>query len=376
MEKKKTLPSLPEELIIQILLILPVKSLVRFKCVCKSWFSLISDPHFANSHFQLSTATPTRRILFITQSSYVETESIDVETSLNSDFSSTLLYLNFMYSESGYDIQIKGSCRGFILLHGYYNIYLWNPSTGLHKKLPLSPYDGCKSNKNYFYGFGYDHSTDDYLLVSLSRDTRFYDSKLANTKHLEFFSLRANTWKEIEGDFPYCNASDNPKTVGSLFNGAIHWFAFRHDLRYDVIVAFDLMERKLLEMCLPDDGDFESKNCDLWVFGEFLSLWAMDNHATEIWVMKEYKVHSSWTKILVLSNDGNGISTDYFSLICSTKSGDIIGSDDGKILAKYNDRGELIEHISYSYRPQDECQVAMYTESLLSLPSPSNNEQA
>ncbi|PNY08796.1 F-box/kelch-repeat protein [Trifolium pratense] len=372
-KKKKTLPSLPEELIIQILLRLPVKFLIRFKCVCKSWFSLISDPHFTNSHFQLSAATPTRRVLFIVQSQYVETESIDLEASLNSDSSSTSLYLNFMFSESGYELEIKGSCRGFILLHGYFNIYLWNPSTGIHKKLPLSRY-GCTCstytyNRNYFYGFGYDHLTDDYLLVSLSQDP-----KLANTKHFEFFSLRANTWKEIEGDFPYCNASDDPKRVGTLFNGAIYWYGFRHDLRYDVIVAFDLMERKLLEMGLPDDADFETKDCDVWVFGDFLSLWAMGNdNTTEIWVMKEYKVHSSWTKILVLSINCNYIDTDYFSLICSTKSGDIIGSQGGTRLVKYNDRGELLEHLSYSYSPHG-FQAAMYTESLLSLPA--DSEQA
>ncbi|GAU41609.1 hypothetical protein TSUD_196790 [Trifolium subterraneum] len=284
------------------------------------------------------------------------------------------MHLNFMSSEPGYDIEIKGSCRGFILLKGYFNIYLWNPSTGLHKQLPSSRYSSIpyRCNKNYFYGFGYDHSTDDYLLVSLS-----HDPKLANSKHLEFFSLRANTWKEIEGDFPYCNASDDsPKRVGSHFNGAIHWYAYRHDLRYEVIVAFDLMERKLLEMGLPDDVDYESKNCDLWVFGEFLSLWAMDYDETEIWVMKEYKVHSSWTKILVLSIDGNDISTiDYFSLICTTKSGDIIGSDNGKRLVKYNDRGQLLEYLSNSYSPH-EYQAAMYTESLLSLPSPIDSEQA
>lgn len=45
----------PHELIIQILLRLPVKSLIHFKCVRKLWFSLISnDSHFANSHFQLT----------------------------------------------------------------------------------------------------------------------------------------------------------------------------------------------------------------------------------------------------------------------------------------------------------------------------------
>jgi len=70
---------LPFELIIQILLRLPVKSLIRFKCVCKSLFSLISnDTHFANSHFQLtsSTATLTRRIMFIRPIPYLHFLSI------------------------------------------------------------------------------------------------------------------------------------------------------------------------------------------------------------------------------------------------------------------------------------------------------------
>ena len=40
---------LPEELIIEILLRLPVKSLLRFKRVCNSWLSLISDANWVMS---------------------------------------------------------------------------------------------------------------------------------------------------------------------------------------------------------------------------------------------------------------------------------------------------------------------------------------
>ncbi|GAU41607.1 hypothetical protein TSUD_196770 [Trifolium subterraneum] len=367
-KKKKTLLYLPHELIIQILLKLPVKSLLCLKCVCKSWFSLISDPHFANSHFQLAATTPTHRIVFLTATSYHSTRSRSVDFEASLDSVSASLNLFFVFSEFCYDLEIKGSCRGFILLHGCFNIYLWNPSTGVHKKLPFSPYDGSKSYRDRFYGFGYDRSLDDYFLVSLSNDLH-----ITKTEHLEFFSLRANTWKEIEGSFPYINGSDeNPKKIGTFFNGAIHWYAFRHDLRYDVIVTFDLMEKKLLEMSLPGDVDYESINCDLWVFGEYLSLWVMDfdTHAIDIWVMKEYKVHSSWTKTLVLSLDGNGFHFHYFSLICCTKSGDIIGTDDGKRLVKYNDRGELLEYLPYSYDHRG-SHAAMYTESLLSLPGDS-----
>jgi hypothetical protein len=98
-----------------------------------------------------------------------------------------------------------------------------------------------------------------------------------------------------------------------------------------------------------------------------------DDHTIDIWVMREYKVHSSWTKTLVLSLDSNDIDIDYFSLICSAKNGDIIGSDNGKRLVKYNDKGELLEYHSYSYNPRG-SQAAMYTESLLSLPG--DSEQA
>ncbi|MCH80043.1 F-box family protein [Trifolium medium] len=131
---------------------------------------------------------------------------------------------------------------------------------------------------------------------------------------------------------------------------AIHWLAFRHDLSMDVIVVFDLMERKLLEMPLPNALRRYTLYYDLWVFGEFLSLWVKncDNNplTVEIWVMNEYTVHSSWTKTLVLPIDF--IPTEYFLPLHSTKSGDIIGTNDARGLVKYNDKGQLLEHQFYS----------------------------
>jgi hypothetical protein len=89
--------------------------------------------------------------------------------------------------------------------------------------------------------------------------------------------------------------------------------------------------------------------------------------------MREYKVHSSWTKILFLPI--NDISIEYVSLICSTKSGNIVVADDTE-LAMYNNKGQLLEYKSYHEGPvkQSGNQVTAYTESLLSLPS--NNVKA
>ncbi|KAM3220315.1 putative F-box protein [Capsicum annuum] len=45
---------LPEEIIDKILSRLPVKSLLRFKCVCKYWNSITIDPRFISLHYKLS----------------------------------------------------------------------------------------------------------------------------------------------------------------------------------------------------------------------------------------------------------------------------------------------------------------------------------
>ncbi|WVZ20503.1 hypothetical protein V8G54_007825 [Vigna mungo] len=220
---------------------LPVKSLVRFKCVCKSWLCLISDPHFAISHFQRLSASSTR------------------------------------------------------------------------------------------LGFGYDPSTDDYLVVKASYNPMPY----------KVFSLRTSVWRDYEAThLSYMNYSRGSKGIreGSLLNGAIHWLAFCCNGSMDVIVVFDLTERSFSE----------------W------------DQSVKIWVMEEYRVQSSWTKTIVVSAE-NIPAAMYFFPIYYTKDGDIFGTDGWTGLAKYNGKGQLQEHRSYS-KGSYRSQVAVYTESLLSFP--------
>uniref|UniRef100_A0A6V7QW55 F-box domain-containing protein n=1 Tax=Ananas comosus var. bracteatus TaxID=296719 RepID=A0A6V7QW55_ANACO len=48
----------PDELISEVLVRLPVKSLLRFRCVSRTWRSLISDPHLIESHRRRSQQHP------------------------------------------------------------------------------------------------------------------------------------------------------------------------------------------------------------------------------------------------------------------------------------------------------------------------------
>ncbi|RDX92868.1 F-box/kelch-repeat protein, partial [Mucuna pruriens] len=363
--RKKTV-LLPRELIIKILLRLPVKSLVRFKCVCKWWLSLISDPHFTISHFELAAERSHRLVLL--EPSAGEFLSIDFNASLHDYSASASLNLNFLPPESYY-IQILGSCRGFLLLELNDTLCVWNPSTGVHKQVPLSPI-ASHLDAIYFtflYGFGYDPSTDDYLVLQASYDPSTDDHLVLDPTRVEFFSLRANAWKEIQGmHLSYMNCCDDIK-LGLFFKGAIHWLAFRSDVSMNVILAFDLTERSFSEIPLPLDFECQFEFCDLRVIGEFLSLCLMGCYSSpaEIWVMEEYKVQSSWTKSIVVSVDD--IPIPFFSLICFTKSGDIVGTDGRTGLVKCDDKGQLQEHRSYC-SGQIAFHVAVYTESLLSLP--------
>ncbi|KAK7363689.1 hypothetical protein VNO77_05840 [Canavalia gladiata] len=359
---------LPQELIIEILLKLPVKSLFRFKCVCKSWLSLICDPHFALSHYDHLSAARTCRLVLLAPSAS-EFRSMDLDASILDDSASAALNLSFLpsFPQPRYNIKIMGSCRGFLLLECHSNLYMWNPSTHVHKQISL------RVNAMFFrflYGFGYDPSTDDYLVLLGTCDPNSVDW----VTRVELYSLRADTWEQIEDTYlSYVNASVDFR-LGTLFNGAIHWLAFRHDVSVKLIVAFDLSERSFSEIPLPDDFNHNYYFCDLRVLGGFLSLSVVgiDNEPTEIWVMQEYKVKSSWTKTIVVSTDD--IPTQYFFPLCSTKCGDIVGRNGFTGLLKCDDKGQVKEHRSYCDNPLG-FQVAVYTESLLSLPS-HNSQQA
>jgi hypothetical protein len=48
-------PLLPADMIVDILLRLPVKSLLRFKCVCKDLYFLVKSKDFIDHHFHHKT---------------------------------------------------------------------------------------------------------------------------------------------------------------------------------------------------------------------------------------------------------------------------------------------------------------------------------
>ena len=252
----------------------------------------------------------------------------------------------------------------------YTNFYLWNPSTGVSKRIPVSPITiatGYNTNNTFkvLYGFGYNQSSDDYIVVVGSYKSGYAQHEVSNSIKLEIFSLRANKWIQLELGSHLRTYYVDPK-VGSFLNGSIHWLVYNYQTKMNVIIAFDTKDMTMSEIALPDDfsSDISHRTYDLLVFRGLIGVWTREMSKIKIWVMQEYTVHSSWTKTLDFLFHPN----PNFSPVCFTNGGDIIGPIANARLVKLNDKGLLLEYHSYGDCCFFRSQLAVYTESLLSLP--------
>ncbi|XP_057455223.1 F-box/kelch-repeat protein At3g06240-like [Lotus japonicus] len=227
-------------------------------------------------------------------------------------------------------------------------------------------------------GFGYDASTDDYLVLLMSKPKIRSHSSDWKTD-IAIFSLKTNSWDQIKRvKFPY--RSCHPITdAGLLLNGALHWLVYSRDVHGVVIIAFDMIEKSLLEIPLPSGIDkglaFQFRGgLYLRVMGDCLCLCYTGcsyRVMAEIWMMKEYKVHSSWTKSYVLPTDN--IPHNFFLPMSFTKSEGLFGSNCSGSLVKFNSEGVLTEQAACRIKSfkSDLLEFAVYKESLLSLPGDS-----
>ncbi|KAL8110243.1 putative F-box protein At1g47790 [Apium graveolens] len=157
--KKPAAAELPEEVVLrEILTRLPIKSVGRFKCVSKSWLSLISDPQFVKQHLNLST-----------------TQNPDDYDCLIVQKNDKIVILS-RYKETSALLSVSrfgliGSVRGLVCLSYGNNFSLWNPAIHQSKEFSIPP----RRPRHSWYpiGFGFDPISDNYKVVVLSPDLKF-----------------------------------------------------------------------------------------------------------------------------------------------------------------------------------------------------------
>ncbi|KNA17304.1 hypothetical protein SOVF_081210 [Spinacia oleracea] len=322
-EEEEQSKMLPEDLIVEVFLRLPAKSVGRFRCVSNRWNYLLTQPQFVKSHLNLTKQHPTTEESLILIS---HDPMNSYSTQLNNDhhlfdkmicFATKLTFEDHRFYPSD---SLYGSCDGLILNLDYNRkkLFLINPTTREIKELSSLPYAVDHFLCFTMYGLGYDSISDDYRVIMISHyvpGIKF----CYNEKFFNVYSVGNGTWKRVDSSL-YHHTITYP-AAGVFVDGSIHWLARRTVDDSYVIAAFDLGEGKFHELPLPSLvdtnkyvlGDFDE------AFGKLVSLggylWFLcgvpkflrrripkfldECQTIDAWMMKEYGVQESWTKIFL-----------------------------------------------------------------------------
>ncbi|KAL6132729.1 hypothetical protein ACLB2K_064968 [Fragaria x ananassa] len=217
---------------VQILSRLPPKSLMRFKCVHRSWRALISSSNFAAKHVSASTdnkPSSTATILFKRYALDLITKRRDIVLSLldlcNDDINRVDdddnlnipledLYVPLSMGLKRRDIWTGIECielachyNGIICLTDYRKrVVLCNPAIKEFNRLPVSSLalsaveHKPQGSSTAAVGFGCDLKCEEYKVVRvLYSEREFHDNDIViHPPRAEVYSLATNCWKEIK----------------------------------------------------------------------------------------------------------------------------------------------------------------------------------
>ncbi|XP_009360018.2 F-box/kelch-repeat protein At3g06240 [Pyrus x bretschneideri] len=320
-----------ENRMVEILSKLPTKSLMRFKCLRKSWCTLINCPSFVAKHLNNSVDNKLSSsicILFNRSQPHIfpdqnwkqEVFWSMINISIGSD-EHNLHYdvrdLNIPFPLEDHDfVQILGYCNGIVCVIAGKNVLLCNPSTREFIQLPdscllLPPADGKFELDTTFeaLGFGYDCKAKEYKVVQIIENCEYSDDEqtyyhcttLPYTA--EVYTTAANSWKEIEIDI---SSNTYSWSCSVYLNGVCYWYATDGE---EYVLSFDLGDETFHRIQLPFRGESGFTFFYIFLRNESLASFCSrydksgDSQSCEIWVMDRYEgVKSSWTKLLTIGS--------------------------------------------------------------------------
>ncbi|KAK9667719.1 hypothetical protein RND81_13G006700 [Saponaria officinalis] len=272
---------------------LPAKSLLRFKCVCKSFNTVISSPEFIRLHLRHSLSSDNRLLVIPATDRTLYTFDLD---SLSSSTTATAASATFSWPADSNSV--VGSCNGLLLITGFFGdlhrLVLLNPSTRTYVDVPSAA---------NFLGFGFDHRNNDYKIVAVTDS----HTNVLKSRVTQIYSLNSKSLKIVENTVPL-DAIQYHFAGALIDNHLLHWIFWNPSTRKRRIGCFDVcLENWGADVPLPAHYCHKNYLLDFGVVDGrlFCSFEDRVDLSFDVWVMEEYGVKESWTKLLsvAISND-------------------------------------------------------------------------
>nr|XP_011467087.1 PREDICTED: F-box/kelch-repeat protein At3g23880-like [Fragaria vesca subsp. vesca]XP_011467091.1 PREDICTED: F-box/kelch-repeat protein At3g23880-like [Fragaria vesca subsp. vesca]XP_011467095.1 PREDICTED: F-box/kelch-repeat protein At3g23880-like [Fragaria vesca subsp. vesca] len=341
---------LPQEIIHRILLHLPVKSLIRSTLVCKSWKSLIKCPDFIESHLSTTIVSNDEKDshLLLLSASSEDGHTRHQHHSLRWDSpefgAHSMLPTPVIYLENKpvSDLGVVGTCNGLVCLEidrtgtgsDPMPVLIWNPSIRRVVMVPKPPLCSISTDDNRYttLGFGYAAHSNDYKILRVVTDVttnvdydsideifgvvNFADDDRLITTFVQVYSLASGSWKSLSDSVVPLDLKGGGNEDFVFVNDTLHKLEARFNEDEDegeyyndedmVIRTFNLSTEEFGEMMGPEA--LEQGRCSIARYGDSLAFGdhydnGLRDRGCDIWVMRQYGVAESWTKLFKIYVD-------------------------------------------------------------------------
>ncbi|XP_026377923.1 putative F-box protein At1g47790 [Papaver somniferum] len=266
------------EVLLQILSKLPIKTLMKFRCVCKLWSeSIVNDPRFIEAHFLESQKNPIlmfkylpkeldhmeRPYSFLREKEEYRTNHLfylEKDEFVNGTGKVLHNVLNLIASQNSSPRRLIGYCNGLVCFMvgvpyssgcwSYFVVEIFNFSKleklRIVSRIPTPPFTSVGDCR-----FGYDVLAKEYklmcILLYIDDEDEVYNKYII----LTIGGSGTQSWRKIKHPM---TMKGHPRSPGRCIDGALFWVRYDTDECKKVLISFDLHDEKFQVINLPTAG--------------------------------------------------------------------------------------------------------------------------
>lgn len=343
---------LVDELLEEIFVRLPLKSILKSKTVSKRWRSILESKKFVDLRMSLQKS---RKILAAYNCDCREKPSLLPGSQLKGD--EEILYLHCDTTRPSM------TCDGLVCIPEQYGINVLNPWT---RQLGRFSYGTEQWSSAFSLGFGRDKVTGRYKVVKMEeirlRDWIDYGSYRDPVVECSVLDVETGDWFYLS-PFPYKIASGSES---ACVNGSIYWLNNVGD-GYKIL-ALDLHKEEFhnVKMVPVELTTQETQISNLENHLAISITYTCPQWKLEIWRMDKEE-ERRWSKTYTINLAGKGVPRDVlrrlFTPVAVSKQGNLVFHDNHKRLFKYYPETHKIRFLS-----SQTCVISPFLENLAPLP--------